>query len=202
MADVDMLENIFGSRERARLVRFFIQNPQQIFIFSEIIKKNMLKSSKTRSELQNLLKIKFILKRTKKGKNFYQLNLNFNFYPELRNLVIKANTYPQCKSLERLKKIGNMKLIVISGVFINYTKGKADMILVGDSISKAKLRNVMKNLEAEIGKEINFVLMTMDEFKYRMNMLDKFVLGFLEGPHEEIVNKITGLKQIIAKRKL
>jgi len=149
-----------------------------------------------------LLKIKFILKRIKKGKNFYQLNLNFNFYPELRNLVVKANTYPQCKSLARLKKIGNMKLIAISGVFINYTKGKADMILVGDSISKAKLRNVMKNIEAEIGKEINFVLMTMDEFKYRMNMLDKFVLEFLEGPHEEIINKITGLKQIIAKRKL
>jgi len=33
-------------------------------------------------------------------------------------------------------------------------------------------------------------------------MLDKFVLGFLEGPHEEIINKVTGLKRFIAKRKL
>jgi len=49
MAAVDMLENIFGSRERARLVRFFVQNPQQIFIFSEIVIKNMIKSSKNGS---------------------------------------------------------------------------------------------------------------------------------------------------------
>lgn len=76
------------------------------------------------------------------------------------------------------------------------------MIIVGDAISKAKLKNLMNNLEAEIGKEISFVLMTMDEFKYRLNMLDKFVLEFLEGPHEELINKITGLKQFIAKRKL
>jgi hypothetical protein len=93
-------------------------------------------------------------------------------------------------------------LAVISGAFINYHKSKADMILVGDNISKARLNNLMQALEAEIGKEISFVLMTMDEFKYRLNMLDKFVLEFLEGPHEELINKITGLRQFIAKRKM
>jgi hypothetical protein len=75
------------------------------------------------------------------------------------------------------------------------------MILVGDGISRAKLRNLMNNLEAEIGKEIDFVLMTGDEFKYRLNMLDKFILDFLEGPHEEVINKIQGLRQFIANRK-
>ena len=76
------------------------------------------------------------------------------------------------------------------------------MIIVGDAVSKVKLKNLMDNLEAEIGKEISFVLMTMDEFKYRLNMLNKFVLEFLEGPHEEVINKMPSLKQFIAKRKL
>ena len=129
------------------------------------------------------------------------MNLNFNFYPELKNLIAKSNTYPQCKSLGKVSKLGNIKLAAISGVFISYPKSKADMILVGDGVSKARLKNLMSSLEAEIGKEINFVLMTMDEFKYRLNMLDKFVLEFLEGPHEEVINKITGLRQLIAKRK-
>jgi peroxiredoxin family protein len=198
----DILESLFDSKERARLIRFFIQNPQGFFSFSEIVKKNMLKSAKTRSELLKLIKMKCVIKRTKNKKNFYQLNPKFNFYPELRNLVIKANTYPQCQSLAKFAKIGNMKLVAVSGVFINYPKSKADIILVGDAVSKAKLRNVIASLEAEIGKEVTFMLMTMDDFKYRLNMLDKFVLEFLEGPHEEIINKITGLKQFIAKRKL
>jgi hypothetical protein len=198
----DTLENLFGSKERARLLRFFLQNPEQDFGFSEIIKKNMLKSSKARSELQSLAKIKFVKKRTKKGDIFYYLNQEFSFYPELKNLIAKSNVSPQCSSLEKVGKLGNMKLAVISGVFINYHKSKADMILVGEGISKAKLKNLMDSLEAEIGKEISFVLMTMDEFKYRLNMLDKFVLEFLEGPHEEIINRIPGLKQFIARRKM
>lgn len=198
----EILESLFGSRERARLLRFFLQNSEPVFSFSEIVKKNMLNSGKTKNELANLVKVRFILKRTKNGKVFYQLNQNFNFYPELKNLIAKSNVYPQCQSLSRTAKIGNIKLAVISGVFINYAKSKADMIIVGDAVSKAKLKNLMNSLEAEIGREINFVLMTMDEFKYRLNMLDKFILEFLEGPHEEVINKISGLKRFIAQRKL
>lgn len=197
----ETFESLFGSKERARLLRFFLQNPEQMYEFSEVLKKNMIRSNSTRRELQNLVKIRFVIKRSKQGKNYYQLNQNFNYYPELRNLIVKSNIYPQCKSLGKIGKIGNIKLAAISGVFVNYPKSKADMIIVGDAVSKAKLRNLMDNLEAEIGKEINFVLMTMDEFKYRLNMLDKFILEFLEGPHEEIINKISGLKQFIAKRK-
>jgi len=198
----EILEQLFGSRERARILRYFLQNPDHQYEFSEIVKKNMIKSHPAKVELANLVRIRFVLVRTRKGKNYYQLNQGFNFYPELKNLIAKSNVYPQCKSMGKVSKIGNIKLAVISGVFISYQKSKADMILVGDNISKAKLKNLMNNLEAEIGKEISFVLMTMDEFKYRLNMLDKFVLEFLEGPHEEIINKITGLKQLIAKRKI
>lgn len=198
----EILESLFGSKERARLLRFFLQNPDISFDSAEIARRNMLKGAKIRREIEMLVRVKFIIKNTQKGKFFYRLNQNFDFYPELKNLIAKSNTSPQCKSLEKISKIGNVKLAVISGVFINYQKSKADMIIVGDNIGKAKLKNLMNGLEAEIGKEINFVLMTMEEFKYRLNMLDKFILEFLEGPNEEVINKITGLKQFIAKRKI
>jgi hypothetical protein len=197
----EVLENLFGSKEKMRLIRFFLLNPEQEYRAEEITKRNMLNPKKTKKELDNLKGIHFIFKRIKKGKVSYVLNQNFLFYPELKNLVSKANIYPQSDSLNKIKNIGNIKLAVISGAFINYHKSKADMILVGDGISRARLRNVMNSLEAEIGKEIDFVLMTGEEFKYRLNMLDKFILDFLEGPHEEVINKITGLRQFIANRK-
>jgi hypothetical protein len=197
----EILEHLFGSKERARLLRFFLQNPETQYEFSEVVKRNMLKSQKVKKELASLKKIKFVFRRTKGGKSYYHLNQSFNFYPELKNLIAKSNVYPQCRSLGKISKLGNIKLAVISGVFISYDKSKADMILVGDGISKARLKSLMYRLEAEIGKEINFVMMTMEEFKYRLNMLDKFILEFLEGPHEEIINKISGLRQLIAKRK-
>lgn len=197
-----ILEELFGSKERARLLRFFIQNPDNHYAVSEIARRNMLHGPKVRREMDNLAKMRFILKKTAKGKHEYRLNQEFEFYPELKSLVAKANVSPHCKSLGKVAKIGNVKLAAVSGVFINYQKSKADMVIVGEEISKAKLNRLMSGLEAEIGKEINFVLMSMDEFKYRLNMLDKFVLEFLEGPHEEVINKVPGLKQFIAKRKM
>jgi hypothetical protein len=197
----EILENLFGSKERARLLRFFLQNPDKEFGFKEITRRTMLNGSAAKKEILSLAKIKFILARARKGKNFYILNQNFNFYPELKNLIAKSNIYPQCKSLARIKGIGNIRYAGISGVFINYHKSKADLVLVGEDISRGKLKSLMNNLEAEIGREINFVLMNLEEMKYRLNMLDKFLLEFFEGPHEEIINKISGLKQFIAGRK-
>jgi hypothetical protein len=197
----EVLENLFGSREKTRMLRFFLQNPEQEYQLNEIAKRNMLVAKKIKKELENLVRIKFILSRSRKGKKYYLLNQNFIFYPELKNLVSKDNIFPQSKSLSKIKDLGNIKLAAISGAFINYHKSKADMILVGDGISRAKLKNLMNNLEAEIGKEVDFVLMSGEEFKYRLNMLDKFILEFLEGPHEELINKITGLKRFIANRK-
>jgi hypothetical protein len=197
----EILENLFGSKEKTRLLRFFLQNPEQEYGPKEVMKRNMLNKIKGKKELENLKKIKFVIERKKKGKNFYILNQDFIFYPELKNLVAKDNIYPKSRNLDKLKHLGNMKLAVVSGAFINYSKSKADMILVGEDVSRSKLKSLMSALEAELGKEIDFVLMNGEEFKYRLNMLDKFILEFLEGPHEEIVNKITGLKRFIAGRK-
>lgn len=197
----EILENLFGSKERARILRFFLQNPEKEFSFAEVCQKNLIQRQKAKKELDNLIRIKFAQKRSKKSKTVYVLNQEFSYYPELKNLIAKSNIYPQCKSLGRIKNIGNVKYAGISGIFINYPKSKADLILVGDDMSRGKLKSLMNNLEAEIGKEISFVVMNLDEMKYRLNMLDKFLLEFFEGPHEELINKIPGLKQFIANRK-
>lgn len=197
----DVLEAILGSKEKMRLMRFFLQNPEHEYAADDIAQRNMLLARKMRKELNSLVKIKFVLTKKKKGKVQYTLNQGFIFYPELKNLIAKDNLFPQSKSLDKVKTLGNVKLAVISGAFINYHKSKADMILVIDEVNRSKLKSLMNNLEAEIGKEVDFVLMNNEEFKYRLNMLDKFILEFLEGPHEEIINKIPGLKRFILSRK-
>jgi hypothetical protein len=194
----ETLETLFGSRAKARLLRFFLQNPNEEYSLAEIVKKNMLKNFQIRKEINDLRNIKFILERKKKRKKFYFLNREFSFYPELRSLIIKSNVYPQCRSLGKVKSIGEVKLALISGIFLNYPRSKADMIVVANHVNRSKLKSLMNNLEAEIGKEIRYVLMNGDEFKYRLNMMDHFLLDFLEEPHDEIVNKIPRLKQFIS----
>jgi hypothetical protein len=195
---LEVIDFLFGSKVKARLLRFFLMNSDQEFDLDEINRKNMLKSSQTRSFLGEFQRNKFILERKKGGKKFFILNQKFPLLIELKSLFIKSNIYPQFGSIEKIKAVGDVKLVLISGVFLNYPKSKADIVLVANNVSRAKLKNIMNTIEAEVGREISYVLMNSDEFKYRMDMLDRFLLDFLEGPHDEIVNKIPRLKVFIS----
>lgn len=193
----ETLEMLFGSKAKTRLLRFFLQNPDKEFSVSEIVQKNMISAVNVRKEMNNLKKYKFVIEKNRKNEKIYFLNQEFHFCNELKSLFAKSNVYPQCKSLGKVKGIGDVKLVLVSGVFLSYTKGKADMVLVANNVSRSKLKHLMNSLEAEIGKEVSFVLMNSEEFKYRLDMLDRFLLDFLEGPHEELVNKIPGLKRVV-----
>lgn len=196
----EIFSQLFESRVRARLIKFFMLNDKREYSSQEIVKKNKMNSSQIARELHRFEKMKMVLGRTRKGKRFYQTNPDFIFYPELKNLVVKSNTMPECRSLSRIRHLGKVKLALVSGVFLNYPKGRADLLIVGDEMSRAKLKHLLENMEAEVGKEINYSIMSSEEFKYRTDMLDKFIMDFLEGPYEEIVCKIPNLKEIANRR--
>jgi len=197
----EALDILFGSKAKTRILRFFLLNPEGEYPLKEVAKKNMVSLANARKDVNELVKIKFIIEKTHKGVKYFVTNPQFHFYAELKSLFTKSNISPQTKGLEKLKHIGDVKLALVSGTFLNYPKSKVDMILVANNVSRSKLNNVMSSLEADIGKEVSFVLMNNDEFKYRLDMLDRFLLEFLEGPHTELINKVPGLKRFILGRK-
>ncbi len=196
----EIFSQLFDSRTKARLIKFFMLNDKQDFSFSDVVRKNKMEPAAINRELSRLEKMKMIVGRVRKGRRFFHTNRGFIFYPELRNLVVKSNTMPECRSLSRVKNLGRVRLALISGVFLNHPKGRADLLIVGDELSKAKLKHLLENMEAEVGKEINYSVMGSDEFKYRTDMLDKFIMEFLEGPYEEIICRVPNLKEIAGRR--
>jgi hypothetical protein len=196
----EIFSQLFDSRVRGRLMKFFMLNDQRDFSVAEIVKKNKLSFRQVAGELGRMERIRMILPRLKKGKKYFRTNEDFIFYPELKSLVVKSNTLPECRSLGRIKSLGKIKLALISGVFLNYPKSQSDLLIIGDEVSRAKLKHLLENLEAEVGKEIDYSLMNSEEFKYRTDMLDKFIMDFLEGPYEEIICKISNLREIANRR--
>ncbi len=193
----EILEMLFGSKSRVRVLRLFLLNPENEYSVDEVAQKNMITPASVRKEITLLKKISFIKEKTKKGKKIYCLDQQFHFYPELKSLISKSTASPESKSLARLKSLGDVKLALVSGIFLNYPKSKVDMVLVVNNVNRSRLKNLMNSLEAEIGREVSFALMNSEEFKYRLDMLDRFLLDFLEGPHTELVDKIPGLKRFI-----
>lgn len=189
----DSIELLFGSKARWRLMKFFLLNENREYTLKEITGKNKLESRETMSIVNQFLKARLLISKNRKKPRSFRTNKNFSFYRELKALVVRSNVYPQCESLVKLKNLGDAKLGLVSGIFINYPKAKTDLLVVGDNLSKAKTKHLLEDLEAEMGREINYSIMTTAEFKYRVNMFDKFITELIEEPHEIIVNKVPNL---------
>ncbi len=193
-----LFDTLFGSKARSRLIRFFLLNPGVDFSAADISLKTLVSRPEVSRELTRLGKMKLVAERSRKGKKYFIVNEEFPFYTELKSLVSKLNVHAQSQVFRKLKTVGEVKLILISGLFLNYPKSKVDMILVVNNVNRTKLKHAIAHLEAEVGKEIRFVLMNMEELHYRLNMLDRFFIEFLEAPYEEVSNKVPELKRFIA----
>ena len=197
----EVLEILFGSKARPRLMRFFILNPKEEYLFSDIVNKNQLKSGDVRRELNTFKKIKFTKEKTKKGKKYYQINKRFPFYREMEKLIIKSGIFPECKSLKKIKTVGNVKLVLLTGVFINNNESKLDMLLVVDDVNRKKLEKIISGIEAEVGRELKYMVIDSEELLYRLNMLDRFLINLFKGQHDLLVNRLPKVKQMISRFK-
>ena len=123
-------------------------------------------------------------------KQVYYANKDFQFFPELRMLILKAAPANRPVLLRKLYLVGGVKLAILSGFFISSNNSRVDMLIVGDNLRKPKLTKFLNWLESEIGKELNYVVMSTDEFKYRLDMYDRFIRDILDYPHEKVINKL------------
>ena len=124
----------------------------------------------------------------KKKVAVWSLDGSFQYLKQVREILVDPSLLIQENLVERFRPIGKIKLIIVSGVFIGDPKSRADLLIVGDKIKKNVLQQVIKGLEAEIGKELDYVVFDSLEFKYRMDMYDKLVCDIIELPHEKLVD--------------
>jgi len=186
----EILEQLFDSPVKVKLLKLFLRNPKESFGLNEVNKRIKCDANTCRRQMKKLENINLLNSRVKDKHKVYFINSNFDFYNELRTLVLKSNPASKEKVLNRLKKIGAIKLAILAGIFINAENSRVDLLIVGDNIKKRKLSNFLRDLEAEVGKEIDYVVFSSGDFNYRYDMFDRFILDVLEKPHEKLINKL------------
>lgn len=212
-----MLEKLFGSATRVKILKLLLLHPDERHYIREIARGLRLQVNSVRRELENLENFGLLvssighedddkeiedanpfLNKTKKknpssvkistqkssknkqDKKYYKANMDFVLYEEIRNLFMKAQILYGEDFMKKIQKAGKIKLLVLSGIFVNNLDSPVDLFIVG-RFDKAKLLRLVKNLEKEIGKEINFSFMDYKEFKYRMEITDIFLYRIMEG---------------------
>ena len=190
-----MLEAIFGSRTRTKLLKLFLLNSQEFFVreISRAIDENL---NSVRRELDNLEKLGLIsiieTFRQAQGKKqinkYYQVNQNFVLYEDLRKLFLKSKLLIERTLAQKLNELGNVKLLILSGFFVDDNDAKTDLLIVGQ-INKIKLKNLISKISSQMNSEIRYTSMSVKEFNFRNGITDRFLFEVLEGKKIVIVDK-------------
>ena len=194
---METLAKLFGGQARVKIMRLFLLNSENNFEVEDVVSRSRVMKNNVRKEINvlssmNFIKQKLIVKEgyrgTKKKVAAWALNPEFQYLAPMREILIDPSLLLQEDLPQRFKQIGKIKLMIVSGVFIGNSKSRADVLIVGDKLKKNILQQVVKGLEAEIGKELDYVVFDTEEFKYRIDMYDKLVCDIIDLPHEKLID--------------
>jgi hypothetical protein len=194
---METLSKLFGGQARVRIMRLFLLNSSKNFEIEDVVSRSRVMKNNARKEINvlsamNFIKQKIITKDGYRGAKkkvvAWSLNTSFKYLNSLREILVEPSLLLQENLPERFKQVGKIKLMIVSGVFIGDSKSRADVLIVGDKLKKNVLQKVVKSLEAEIGKELDYAVFDTEEFKYRIDMYDKLVCDIIDLPHEKLID--------------
>lgn len=180
---MEILGKILGSFAKVKIMRLFLLNATTGFTNKEILKRSRVSTNLVNKEVKLLASIDFI----KKHNDKWIFNPSFKYSSEVENLLINSDSLDKNTILETFKKVGKVKLLIVSGIFIKNKDSRVDLLIVGDKMSRSKIDEGVKKLEAEIGTELVYAVFDIKEFNYRLNMYDKLVRDIIDFPHEVIL---------------
>ncbi len=196
-----MIEQLFGSKTRVKLLQLFYSNPNRSFYVREITRKIDEQINSVRRELANLLSIGIISSDNTNNRLYYEVNQAYDFYDPLLAIFGQANgktSSPKKKEKgsvdapsterEKIKGLGNVTVALYTGQFTRDESSGIDLLIVGD-LNQHALQKFINELEAQEGKEIRYTVMAVQEFDYRRQIKDKFIDTVLSSKKQVLVDK-------------
>src|ERR1700753_1099991 len=127
-----MVEQLFGSKTRVKLLQLFYSNPNRSFYVREITRKIDEQINSVRRELSNLLNIGIITSDNTNNKLYYEVNQKYEFYEPLRQIFggkkpAKA-TVTKGEEPDELKALGHLDALVYTGQFTRDESAGIDIL--------------------------------------------------------------------------
>jgi predicted DNA-binding transcriptional regulator len=190
-----MIDALFGSKTRVKLLHLFLNNPNRAFYVREITRKIDEQINSVRRELANMLSIGIIKSETSNNRLYYEINQDYPHFKPLQEIFsdsvsgtaaveakVDANDWPK-----RLKPLGDVRVLIFAGSLVKGSTGDVDVLIAGD-INKTQAKKFIKELEEEENRSLNFAVMSYQDFYYRLSIRDKFVVSVTSGKYTVIAD--------------
>ncbi len=175
------LQDFMISRVRVKLLKQFLSNPGEMYYVRQLTRKTDEEINAVRRELERMSQNGMVKSEKRGNRLYYHFKPSYPFYQELLSLVAKTSGLG-ADIRKNQNKLGKLKFVMLSGRFI---RGKqkdpqdVDMLIVGEVIMP-QLQVIVQKHEAQQGVDINYTVMTQDEFNYRKQRRDPFILSILQ----------------------
>ena len=186
------IEKLFGSKTRAKLLSLFFGNPDKSFYVREMTRVIDEQINSVRRELLNLESIGIIKSETFDNKIYYSANAKHPYTRPLSEMFSKRNSSVRSPSIntstwdEYTRPVRNyLRGLVVT----NRLPGQEgiDLLIIGDDRTK-KLTRWAEVVEKKLGKPVNYVIMSLDDFTYRQSVHDRFLEEVFEMEISEIID--------------
>ncbi len=177
-----MLEDFITSKSRIKLINVFLLSPYEMFHVRELVRRTDDEINAVRRELAFLEKRGVLAKEPRANRVYYFLDKNYPFYFDLLKIAAKITGLGAAIIKNRVK-LGKIKYAMFSGRFVRKLKKdpeEVDFIMVG-TVVLPELALLVRNEEARLGIEINYTVMTDEEFDFRKKRTDPFIKNILSG---------------------
>lgn len=196
-----MVEQLFGSKTRVKLLQLFYSSPNRSFYVREITRKIDEQINSVRRELSNLLNIGIIVSENTNNKLYYEVNQKFEYYEPLQQIfgggvkktAKKAKAGAAASAVDEavdndLKSVGRIELALYTGQFTRDDSAGVDLLVVGD-VNRTALKKYVDQLEAKEGKSLRYAVMGLADFEYRRQIKDRFATGIERAKKQILIDE-------------
>lgn len=176
-----MLERFFISKVRVKILRLFLEEQHSAYHVRDIVRKTQEEINAVRRELINLENAGLFSKEAKFNRLYYSLNADYPLYDELRAMIYKE--YGLGGSLLKEKdNLGSISYAVIGSLYLRndpMNPNELDLLVIGSGIQMERLGILVKTIELDKQREINYTVLTDEQFEAQKKHMESYLNSFI-----------------------
>lgn len=175
-----MLEELFVSRVRVKILQLFLSQPQQLVHVREIVRRTSEEINAVRRELARMEKNGLVQSEWRANRRLYRVRKDYLFYRELLGLVAKTSGLGGA-IVKNKQRLGKIKFAFLAARFLqghSPSSEDVDLLVVGQVVLP-ELQAIVADEQAKRDAEINYSPMPEEEFQFRVRRRDPFILRVL-----------------------
>jgi len=190
-----VIDALFGSKTRVKLLNLFLNNPGRAFYVREITRDIGEQINSVRRELANLVSVGVIRADSADNRLYYEVDTAQKFYDPLRAIFANESAVASDTKVsvgvwvKKFASVGDVRVVIFAGKLVHGSDGGVDILIAGDNMSQIKLKNVVKALERDNGSSLAYTTLEYNDFYYRLSVRDQFINDILNTKYAIVIDK-------------